>query len=76
MQPKKSAKLDKDGEITLISDEACAPYCRPMISHVLEGAIPPEKLPVRPADFYKSLNIKALLGTRVTGIDTDAPARC
>jgi NAD(P)H-nitrite reductase large subunit len=55
--------------ITMIGDETCSPYCRPMISLVLEGAIPPEKLAIRGEDFYEKLHIEPVLGKRVTNID-------
>ena len=42
--------LDPDGDLTLIGDETFPPYCRPMISMVLEGATPPERLPIRGTD--------------------------
>jgi NAD(P)H-nitrite reductase large subunit len=64
-------QYDPVGGITLIGDESVAPYCRPMISLVLEGAIAPEKLPIRGSRFYDDLNIQAVLGNRVTGIDVD-----
>ncbi|MFP4310249.1 MAG: FAD-dependent oxidoreductase [Desulfococcaceae bacterium] len=58
-------RFDPDGAITLIADEAFPPYCRPMISMVLEGAIPAERLPIRGRDFYHRLGIVPLLGQRV-----------
>jgi hypothetical protein len=42
-----------------------------MISLVLEGAIAPEKLPIRSPVFYDDLKIQAVLGNRVTGIDVE-----
>lgn len=64
-------RLDPDGAITMIGDETAPPYCRPMISLVLEGAIGPEKLPIRNPSFYDDLGIEPLLGNRVTAIDVD-----
>jgi nitrite reductase (NADH) large subunit len=64
-------QYDPEGGITLIGDETVAPYCRPMISLVLEGAIEPERLPIRGSRFYDDLNIRAVLGNRVTGIDVE-----
>ena len=64
-------QLDSNGAITLISDEVFPPYCRPMISMVLEGAVPPEKLPIRPSSFYEELKIEAVLGSRVSALDVD-----
>jgi len=63
--------LDPHGAITIISDEAFTPYCRPMIGMVLEGSVGPEKLPIRDAGFYADAGITAVLGRRVTAIDVD-----
>jgi nitrite reductase (NADH) large subunit len=64
-------RLDPDGAITMIGDETVPPYCRPMISMVLEGSIGPEKLPIRNPSYYDDLGIEPLLGSRVTAIDVD-----
>jgi NAD(P)H-nitrite reductase large subunit len=64
-------QLDPAGTITMISDEVFPPYCRPMISMVLEGAVPPDKLPIRPSSFYEELNIEPVLGNRVSAVDVD-----
>lgn len=64
--------LDPAAAITLISDEAGPPYCRPMISMVLEGAVAAERLPIRPTDVYAALKITPVLGRRVSAIDTQA----
>jgi nitrite reductase (NADH) large subunit len=63
-------QLDADGLITMISDERFPPYCRPMISLVLEGAATREQLPIRTDRFYDALKIQPLLGERVVGLDT------
>ena len=49
-------QYDQEAGITLIGDESAVPYCRPMISLVLEGAIAPEKLPIT-----GSMNVMKLL---------------
>jgi len=64
-------RFDPSGEITMISDETFPPYCRPMISMVLEGSVASEKLPIRSAAFYADLNIAAVLGRRVSAVDVD-----
>ncbi len=63
--------IDREGRITMIGDETFPPYCRPMISMVLEGAVGPDRLPIRGADFYERLDIRPLLGARVSEIDVD-----
>ena len=64
-------QLDAGGAIFMISDEPLEPYCRPMISLVLQGALDPSRLSIRKNGFYGSLNITPILGNRVVRIDTD-----
>jgi nitrite reductase (NADH) large subunit len=64
-------QFDPNGKITMISDEVFPPYCRPMISMVLEGVVPPEKLPIRSSSFYEELKIEPVLGKRVSAVDLD-----
>jgi NAD(P)H-nitrite reductase large subunit len=61
-------ELDPDTPIVMVSDETFPPYSRPMLGHILEGAEPIEKLPVRSPGFYEKLAIKPLLGQRVTAV--------
>ena len=63
--------LDSTADITIIGDEAFPPYSRPMISHVLAGSQPHDKLPIRSENFYADLKITPLLGRRAVGIDVD-----
>jgi len=55
----------------MISGEKSLPYCRPMISMVLEGAKSMEDLPIRKTSFYDDLKINPVTGRRVSGIDID-----
>ncbi|MCF8093843.1 MAG: FAD-dependent oxidoreductase, partial [Desulfobacteraceae bacterium] len=64
-------RFDASGDISVISDETFLPYCRPMISHLLEGSVVPEKLPIRDKDFYEKNRITPVLGTRVFSLDPD-----
>ena len=64
-------RQDPEGRITLIGDETFPPYCRPMISMVLEGSAPPERLPIRGDGFYDEFRITPVLGRRVSGIDVE-----
>jgi nitrite reductase (NADH) large subunit len=61
--------LDPAAEITMIGDETVPPYSRPMISHVLDGSQPHNKLRIRSDHFYDDLNITPRLGQRARGID-------
>ena len=64
-------QYDPQSSITMIADESVTPYSRPMISMVLSGEAPPEKLPIRSDRFYEDLDITAVLGNRATGIDVN-----
>ncbi|PIP46317.1 MAG: pyridine nucleotide-disulfide oxidoreductase, partial [Deltaproteobacteria bacterium CG23_combo_of_CG06-09_8_20_14_all_51_20] len=59
-------RVDPNASITLIGDEPYPPYCRPMISMLLEGSIPPERMAIRGANDFRSLNIDLLTGERVS----------
>jgi NAD(P)H-nitrite reductase large subunit len=63
-------EADKAGSILIISDEPYPAYSRPMIAEHLAQGCPLEKMLYRPADFYQRLGIQALLGRRVTRLDT------
>lgn len=64
-------QFDPEGNLTMIGDETFVPYCRPMLSLVLEGSIKPDKLPIRKTSFYEDMRIEPVLGDRVTSIDVD-----
>jgi NAD(P)H-nitrite reductase large subunit len=65
-------ELDASSRIVMIGDEPVDPYCRPMISLVLEGAVSPKKLPIRDSGFYEELHITPILGNRVIRLDVDS----
>jgi NAD(P)H-nitrite reductase large subunit len=62
-------QLDPSGHMTMIGDETTIPYSRPMISMVLDGSIPLEKLPIRGPGIYEDLNIETRFGNRISEID-------
>lgn len=64
-------RFDPDGDITMISDEIGPPYCRPMISLYLEGSVSENALPIRADNFYDTLDITQVLGSRVVSLDSD-----
>ena len=63
--------LDLEGEIVMVGDERFPPYSRPMISYVLDGSEPHDKLPIRPPGFYESMKIKPVLGQRAVSLDVE-----
>lgn len=64
-------KADPDGSMTIVAAETFPPYCRPMISLVLEGSIEERDLAIRPQDYYEAYGIQAVVGERVEAIDVD-----
>ena len=46
-------ELDKESEITIISDEKYHTYSRPLISYMLKGDVSQENIKYRPEDFWK-----------------------
>ena len=64
-------EVDTEGSIRMVGDENTLPYSRPMISMVLAGSVPPEKLPIRSENFYDHLRIDPVLGSRISTIDVD-----
>ena len=62
--------IDKEGEITVISDEIYHTYSRPLISYYLSGKTAEDKIYYRDKDFYVNNNCKTLLGKRAIKIDS------
>lgn len=62
-------KVDKTGEIFIISDEPWHTYSRPLISYLLEGKTDEERMKYRPDSFYKENKITLLAGRTVVAID-------
>ncbi|MBQ8509205.1 MAG: NAD(P)/FAD-dependent oxidoreductase [Clostridia bacterium] len=60
---------DKQGRITLISDEPYHTYSRPLISYLLWGKTSEERMKYRPDDFYEKNGVRTLLGHRALAID-------
>jgi len=63
-------KVDTDNEILVIGAEDSPAYGRPLISYLLAGKITPDRLALRPKEFYENAKVVTKLGTTVTGIDT------
>ena len=67
-------ELDKEGEITLISDEKYHTYSRPLISYLLKGAVTEENMKYRPDSFYADNKVTTLLGKKAVSINKDEKA--
>jgi len=62
-------QIDKQGEITIITNEPHHTYSRPLISYLLLGKVTEEGMKYRGGSFYKDNNCTLLAGTTVTQIN-------
>ena len=62
-------EIDQTGTITIISDETCAHYSRPMISDLVSGKADTKKMKCRSDEFWKENNIEALTGKKATALN-------
>ncbi|SMB91990.1 Pyridine nucleotide-disulphide oxidoreductase [Thermanaeromonas toyohensis ToBE] len=62
-------KMDKKGEIAIVSDEPYPAYSRIFITNILAGTASLENILMRPPDFYEKFKIKAILGQKVIQVD-------
>jgi NAD(P)H-nitrite reductase large subunit len=62
-------EVDKNGTITVISDEPYPVYSRPLISDFLAGKRTIDKLNYRSFDFYEHNRISTIFGNRVSKLD-------
>jgi NAD(P)H-nitrite reductase large subunit len=62
-------QIDKEGEITIITDEKYQTYSRPLISYLLLGKTDEEKMKYRGDNFYSYNKCTLMKDTSVTGID-------
>ena len=64
--------VDKEGSITVISDEKHHTYSRPLISYLLLGKTTEQKMKYRDSGFYKKNGVNAMLGEKALKIDPKA----
>src|SRR5215510_12500619 len=65
-------QIDKQGEITVITNEPHHTYSRPLISYLLLGKVDEEKMKYRDSGFYNDNSCKLLANVTVTQIDAKA----
>ncbi|MCL5109393.1 MAG: FAD-dependent oxidoreductase [Chloroflexi bacterium] len=65
-------QVDREGQITIVSDEPYPAYSRPMISKYLAGEADLAHMLYRPADFYAKQGIELLTGTAASALDLQA----
>jgi NAD(P)H-nitrite reductase large subunit len=64
-------QVDKEGALTIVSEEPYPAYSRPLISKYLAGERTLEEIIFRPLDFYEQNNILFLPGKKVTHLELD-----
>jgi NAD(P)H-nitrite reductase large subunit len=64
--------IDKQGEITIITDESYHTYSRPLISYLLLGKVTKESMIYRRDNFYSDNNCSLLSNTAAEKIDAKA----
>jgi len=62
--------IDKQGEITIITDEAHHTYSRPLISYLLLGKVTEESMRYRGENFYKDNNCTVMADSVAEKIET------
>ncbi len=66
--------LDREGKITVLSEEKHPVYSRPLISYLLEGRTDTERMKYRPDDFYEKNGCRVVYGRRAVSIDAASHA--
>lgn len=61
--------VDAAGTITVITDEACSHYSRPMISDFVSGKADLKKIDCRTDEFWKENHVEALIGKKATALN-------
>lgn len=61
-------QVDREGRITVISDEPYHTYSRPLISYWLAGKVPEDKMIYRNLNFYEANGVTPILGTKAEKI--------
>jgi nitrite reductase (NADH) large subunit len=63
---------DREGSITLISEEEHLPYSRPLLTYLLGREIKPDQIFLKPADYFATWGLTPLLGEPVVRVDPGA----
>ena len=61
--------VDREGPITVVSEEPHPVYCRPLISYYLEGKTDRERMRYRGEDFYEQNGARVLYGEKAATVD-------
>jgi NAD(P)H-nitrite reductase large subunit len=64
-------ELDSVGSITVVSEESCSTYSRPMISDFVAGKANHQSMLCRDEDFWQSKNVQVLAERRAIGLNSE-----
>lgn len=64
--------IDKEGKITVISEEKHHAYCRPLISYYLEGKTELSKMNYRSENYYDKMNCNVIYGQKAVKINENS----
>lgn len=64
-------ELDPVGSITIVSEETCPAYSRPMISDLVRGNTNLKNMLCREESFWESKKVQVLVGRRAVSVDFD-----
>jgi NAD(P)H-nitrite reductase large subunit len=63
-------EVDPKSEIINVSEEPYPPYSRPLLSYLVAGKVPEERVYFRPNSFYQDHRVRAILGDKAQRLDT------
>jgi len=61
--------VDPVGTVTVITDEGCSHYSRPMISEFVSGEADMKRINCRTDEFWKENNVEAIVGKKATALN-------
>jgi NAD(P)H-nitrite reductase large subunit len=62
-------KIDPTGTITVITEESCAYYSKPMISDLVSGKADSQKMKCKTDNFFQQYDAEALINKKVTALN-------
>ena len=65
-------EYDKEGTVTIVSEEKFPAYSRPLISYYLKDKVTEEVMHLRDSSHFDKLGIDVITGTRAVDVDTVA----
>ena len=67
---------DREGDITMVTNEPYHTYSRPLISYLLAGKTDRERMKYRPDDFYEKNRCELIAGVSADHLDLSGKPWC